>query len=118
MGDDVVGQLVANAGHDTHLDGRPATRRQRRARWTEIAPFLARCAEIRKVKHTTNALESVNDTLRNVSRNRLSFPMTDAARKLVHMTLQNISQRWTMPIRDWSQALNQSAILFKGKVPG
>jgi putative transposase len=100
-------------------DGRyPMIGRSWKTRWTEIAPFLAYPAEIRKVMYTTNAVESLNYTLRKVTRNRLSFPTTDAAMKLVYMALQNISQRWTMPIRDWSQALNQFAILFKDKVPG
>lgn len=100
-------------------DGRyPMIGRSWKNRWTEIAPFLAYPAEIRKVMYTTNAVESLNYTLRKVTRNRLSFPTTDAAMKLVYMALQNISQRWTMPIRDWSQALNQFAILFKDKVPG
>jgi putative transposase len=100
-------------------DGRyPMIGRSWKTRWTEIAPFLAYPAEIRKVMYTTNAVESLNYTLRKVTRKRLSFPTTDAAMKLVYMALQNISQRWTMPIRDWSQALNQFAILFKDKVPG
>jgi len=100
-------------------DGRyPMIGRSWKTRWTEIAPFLAYPAEIRKVMYTTNAVESLNYTLRKVTRNRLSFPTTDAAMKLVYMALQNISHRWTMPIRDWPQALNQFAILFKDKVPG
>jgi putative transposase len=100
-------------------DGRyPMIGRSWKTRWTEIAPFLAYPAEIRKVMYTTNAVESLNYTLRKVTRNRLSFPTTDSAMKLVYMALQNISQRWTMPIRDWPQALNQFAILFKDKVPG
>lgn len=51
--------------------------------------------------HTTNAIESVNYTIRKVTRNRQSFPMTDAALKLVFMAWQNISNKWTMPVRDW-----------------
>jgi putative transposase len=70
------------------------------------------------LSYTTNAVESLNYTLRKVTRNRLSFPSADVAMKLVYMALQNISQRWTMSIRDWNQALNQFAILFKDKVPG
>ena len=33
------------------------------------------------------------------------------------MALQNISQRWTIPIRDWGSALNQFAILYGDRVP-
>jgi putative transposase len=88
-----------------------------KSRWTEIAPFLAYPPEIRKVMYTTNAIESLNSCLRKVTRNRLSFPNTESAMKLVFMALQNISRRWTMPIKEWSQALNQLAIKFTGRVP-
>jgi putative transposase len=88
-----------------------------KSRWTEIAPFLAYPPEIRKVMYTTNAIESLNSCLRKVTRNRLSFPNMESAMKLVFMALQNISRRWTMPIKEWSQALNQLAIKFAGRVP-
>jgi len=67
--------------------------------------------------HTTNAVESLNYTLRKVTRNRQAFPTSEAAMKLVYMALQNISRRWTMPVKDWSQALNQLALKFTGRVP-
>jgi putative transposase len=35
----------------------------------------------------------------------------------MYLGLRNISKRWTMPIRDWSGAMNQFAILFEGRVP-
>jgi len=86
-------------------------------RWTDISVFLAYAPEIRKVIYTTNAIESLNYSLRKVTRNRGAFPTSDAAMKLVYMALQNISRRWTMPVQSWSQALNQLAIKFPGKVP-
>jgi len=85
--------------------------------WTDIAPFLAYPPEIRRVMYTTNAIESLNYSLRKVTKNRLSFPTVDAALKLVFMALQNISKKWTMPIQNWSLALNQLAIKFPGRVP-
>ena len=86
-------------------------------RWTDITPFFAYPPEIRRVMYTTNAIESLNYSLRKVTRNRLSFPTTDSAMKLVFMALQNISKKWTMPIQNWSLALNQLAIKFPGRVP-
>jgi transposase-like protein len=37
--------------------------------------------------------------------------------KLLYPALRNISKRWTMPIPNWSGAMNQFAILFDGRVP-
>lgn len=86
-------------------------------RWTEICPFLEYPAEIRKAIYTTNAIESLNYSLRKVTKNRLAFPTAEAAMKLVFMALGNISQKWTMPIQHWGQALNHLAIKFEGRVP-
>jgi putative transposase len=56
------------------------------------------------------AIESLNYTHRKVTRNRQAFPTSEAPTKLLYMALQNIARRWTMPVQDWSQALNQLAL--------
>jgi putative transposase len=87
-----------------------------RKRWMELTPFLAYPPEIRKAIYTTNAIESMNYSIRKVTKNRLSFPNSESAMKLVFMAMQNIEKKWTMPIRDWSQALNYLAIKFEGRL--
>ena len=82
-----------------------------------MIPFLKFPMVIRKVVYTTNAIKSVKYSIRKITRNRQSFPTTDAAVKLVFMALQNISKRWTMPLRDWGAALNQSTIIYGSRVP-
>jgi putative transposase len=48
------------------------------------------------------------------------YPQTQvqlcAVFKLMYPALRNISKRWTMPIKNWSAALNQFAILFDGRM--
>jgi len=95
----------------------PMISKQWRLNWERLAVFFNYPAEIRKVIYTTNAIESVNDGLRRVSKNRGSFPSDDAALKLLYLALQNLSQKWTMPVKDWRAALNQLAILFEGRWP-
>ena len=73
--------------------------------------------EIRRAVYTTNTIESLNMTLRKITKNRSLFPNDEAVYKLMYLGLRNISKRWTMPIRDWSGAMNQFAILFEGWVP-
>ena len=60
--------------------------------------------------YTTNAIESVNRSLRKITKNRGAFLSDDALLKLFYLALQNISQKWTMPIRDWKAALNPMAL--------
>jgi putative transposase len=91
----------------------PAWRRN----WERIVPFLAYPEEIRRVIYTTNAIESVNRGLRKIIKNRGSFPTDESALKLLYLALQNISRKWTMPIRNWKAALNRFAIVFEGRLP-
>lgn len=99
-------------------DGRyPMISRSWKSRWAALTPFFKFPATIRKVIYTTNAIESLNFSVRKITKNRQSFPSADAAMKLLFMALQNISKRWTMPIRDWGSAMNQFAILYGDRVP-
>jgi putative transposase len=69
----------------------------------------------RKAIYTTNAIESMNMTLCKVLRNHRSFPTDDSALKVVFMAINNISKKWTMPIKDWKAALERFAIEFEGR---
>lgn len=85
--------------------------------WTRIIPFFAFPAEIRKAIYTTNAIESMNMTLRKVLKNHRAFPTDESVLKVVYLAIQNISKKWTMPIRDWRPALNQFAIAYEDRFP-
>jgi putative transposase len=87
------------------------------ANWPRVVPMFGYPSEIRRVIYTTNTIESLIMTLRKVSKNRSLFPSDEAVFKLLYLALRNISNRWTMPIPNWSGALNQFAILFDGRVP-
>jgi transposase-like protein len=69
------------------------------------------------VLYTTNAIESVNMSLRKIIKNRGSFPTDESAVKLLYLALQNIARKWTMPIKEWKAALNRFAILFEDRMP-
>jgi putative transposase len=95
----------------------PVIARSWRQNWARVVPMFSYPAEIRRAVYTTNTIESLNMTLRKVSKNRPLFPSDEAVFKLLYLALRNISKRWTMPIPNWSGALNQFAILFDGRVP-
>lgn len=86
-----------------------------RSNWARVIPFFAYAPEIRKVIYTTNAIESVNYSLRRLTKTRASFPSDEAAIKLLYLGLRNISQRWTMPIQNWKQAMSQLMIHFEAQ---
>jgi putative transposase len=85
--------------------------------WERIIPFFAFPADIRKAIYTTNAIESMNMTLRKVLRNHRTFPTDESAMKVIYLAIHNISKKWTMPIRNWNGALNRFAIEFEGRFP-
>jgi transposase-like protein len=35
----------------------------------------------------------------------------------LYLALQNAAKKWTMPIPNWSRAMNQFAILYDGRLP-
>jgi len=88
-----------------------------RRHWDRIMPFLAYPAEIRKVIYTTNAVESLNMSLRKIIKMRGSFPNEEAALKLLYLALRNASKKWTMPVQNWSAALNRFSILWPDRMP-
>jgi putative transposase len=95
----------------------PTISRSWRANWERVTPFFADPADICRVIDTTNAIESVNISLRKVIKNHGSFPTDEAGLKLLYLALQNISRKWTMPIKAWKAALNRFAILFEDRMP-
>jgi putative transposase len=95
----------------------PTISRSWRSNWERVTPFFAYPEDIRRVIYTTNAIESVNMSLRKIIKNRGSFPSDEAALKLLYLALQNISRKWTMPIKEWKAALNRFAILFEDRMP-
>lgn len=95
----------------------PAISRAWRADWAHLTTFFDYPPEIRKVIYTTNAIESLNHSLRKIIKTRGAFPDDEAVMKLLYLALQNAARRWTMPVRDWSAARNQFMIRFGERMP-
>jgi putative transposase len=87
-----------------------------RRNWEQIIPFLAYPQEIRKVIYTTNAIESLNRSLRKAVKTRGHFPSDEAATKLLYLAIRNLTAKWKMAPRDWASAMNQFAILFDDRL--
>ncbi len=87
-----------------------------RRNWQRITPFFGYPRDIRKVIYTTNAVESLNMTLRKVIKTRGSFPNQEAALKLLYLALRNISKKWNS-VQNWREALNRFQILWPDRMP-
>jgi transposase-like protein len=95
----------------------PAISPSWRADWQRLTVFFDYSPEIRKVIYTTNAVESLNYSLRKLLKTRGAFPNDEAIVKIIYLAISRVAKKWTMPIRDWKAALNQFVILFGDRVP-
>lgn len=85
--------------------------------WEELATMFAFPAEIRRIIYTTNAVEGYNRQLRKVVKTKGSFPTPESVRKLLYLVNENVTKKWSMPIRDWAKILNQLAIRYDERMP-
>ena len=88
-----------------------------KANWENLNEFFAYPMDIRKAIYTTNAIESLNSSLRKVTQKRSAFPTDEAIFKVLYLALTKVEKKWTMPIRDWGAAMNQFAVYFGERVP-
>jgi putative transposase len=98
-------------------DGRfPKISQAWREKWVHLSPFFGYPPEIRRVIYTTNAVESINASLRKVTRKRGAFPNAESVRKVLYLAIRSVSRRWTKPIKNWYSALNHLTIVFEGRI--
>jgi transposase-like protein len=86
-----------------------------RRQWPQMIPFFAFPAEIRKVIYTTNAVESLNMSLRKALKPRVAFPGEEAALKVMYLALRNVIRKWEHSIH-WKAALNCFTLLWEDRI--
>lgn len=83
-----------------------------RRNWEKVIPFFAFPPDVRRIIYTTNAIESLNMTIRKTIKTRGSFPNDEAATKLIYLAIKNAGQIANAKTNGWKTALNQFAIMF------
>jgi putative transposase len=90
----------------------PAIAQSWRRNWEAVIPFFAFPADVRKIIYTTNAIESLNASVRKAIRNKGHFPSDQAATKLIWLALRHITENWKRPPIAWQAAKAQFALQF------
>ena len=90
----------------------PAITRSWRSAWEHVVPFFAFSQPLRRAIHTTNAIESLNSTVRRAVRTRGHFPNDRAATKLIYLALRGVQRKWRAPPLFWHQVRPELAIRF------
>jgi putative transposase len=83
--------------------------------WERVVPFFAFPAEIRRIIYTTNAVESLNMSLRKIIKSRAAFPSEDAALKLLYLALGNLIKLWEV-VQHWKAALSRFTLLWEDRI--
>ena len=84
--------------------------------WENLIIFLQYPKAIRRIIYTTNAIESLNSQLRKVTKNKRVFPSDESVFKTLYLTINYITAKWTMPIRDWNEAMAHFLIKFDDRI--
>jgi len=82
------------------------------ANWAELSTYFKYPQEVRTLIYTTNAVEGFHRMLRKFTKTKTIYPTDDAFRKSVYLSIQEISKKWTMPIRDWGCIIGQLSMFF------
>ena len=86
------------------------------ANWENLSTFFRFDAHIRKVIYTTNTVEGFHRQVRKVTKTKGAFTSDNALLKLVYLVVQRVSEKWTMPLRNWSLTLSQLYIMFEDRL--
>lgn len=106
--------LAALDAFSERWDGKyPQISRSWKTHWHNLNTIFKYPADIRRAIYTTNAIESLNSVIRKAIRKRKLFPTEESARKVIYLAISEASRKWTMPIRNWRQALNHFIIEFE-----
>ena len=97
-------------------DKYPQISKSWRTHWDNLNTLFNYPEDIRRAIYTTNAIESLNSVIRKAVKKRKLFPSDDSAKKVVYLAIQQASQKWTMPIRNWKAALNRFIIEFEDRL--
>jgi putative transposase len=87
-----------------------------RKKWEHLSAYFKYPEPIRKIIYTTNAVEAVHRQFRKLTKTKGAFPNENSLLKLLYAGILNASEKWTMPIQIWSQALSQLDIYFEGRL--
>ena len=94
----------------------PAAIRSWREHWDELSTMFKYPEQIRRIIYTTNAIENFNRQLRKVTKTKSAFVSDDALLKQLYLVTMHVTDKWTMPIKDWGSILMHMMIYFGDRV--
>jgi len=87
-----------------------------RSNWERLSQYFKYPEDIRRIIYTTNVVEGFHRQVRKITKTKGAFTSETALLKLLYLTIQNITKKWTMPARNWSLTISQLAVFFEGRL--
>ncbi|MBF0540711.1 MAG: transposase, partial [Nitrospirae bacterium] len=94
----------------------PVVLRSWKANWENLTVYFKYPPQIRRIIYTTNMIEGFHRQIRKVTKTKGAFTSETALTKLLYLAIQQISKKFTQPVRDWGQTISQMAIFFEGRL--
>jgi len=94
----------------------PAILRSWDENWSELTTFFEYPEQVRHLIYTTNAVEAYHRMVRKFTKSKAIFPTDDSIKKVIFLSVKEITKKWTMPARDWGMAYSQLAIFFADRL--
>lgn len=93
----------------------PAITQSWRDNWEAVIPFFDFPAEVRRVMHTIDVIETLDASARKAVRNKGCFPNDQTANKLFWLALLNIAKNWKKAPVSWKTAQAKLAVQFESR---
>lgn len=112
-------QALANLGHVTEKwnEKYPNAMKGWEKNWDVISPIFKFSSDVRRVIHTTNAIESLNSTYKKLNRQRPVFPSEAALLKALCLATLQATKKWSQPLRNWAKVYGEFSIMYEGRMP-
>ena len=94
----------------------PVAIRSWRNNWPHLSVYFKYPPAIRRVIYTTNAVEAVHRQFRKLTKTKGAFPNENSLLKLLYSGIVLSMKKWTMPVKNWAEALSHFVIYFEGRL--
>lgn len=84
--------------------------------WDVISPIFKFSETVRKVIYTTNTIESLNSVYRKINKQRSVFPTDKSLLKALYLATEQITKKWSMPLRNWGKVYGELSIMYEGRL--
>lgn len=85
--------------------------------WSEIAPYFAYSAPVRRLIYTTNPIESLHSQFRREIKTVNIFTSDESLRHHLWLAQLDITKKWTgKPLKDWGEIIAQLSIMYPDRL--